>query len=252
MLRRGNEHVAARTGPLPEPLVNAAASSVAELVSCLILTPAEVLKQNAQVVQGRNAGGAGPAFDGGATRAALKRFHHPGQLWRGYTALAARNLPFTALHFPLFEHIKQRLLERRSDERKAAESLVERGLITGVSAGTAGTVAAVVTTPIDVVKTRIMLDAGSDDAKDGGRVVEKAEAAKMRRAEFVSAKGRPGTLAVGREVFRVDGVRGLFRGGLLRGAWTFLGSGLYLGIYESGRAYLERRRQHPATGPPIA
>ena len=35
-----------------------------------------------------------------------------------------------------------------------------------------------------------------------------------------------------------SGVKGLFRGGLLRAAWTALGSGLYLGVYESGKDYL--------------
>ncbi len=37
-------------------------------------------------------------------------------------------------------------------------------------------------------------------------------------------------------------MRGLFRGGLLRGLWTAVGAGLYLGIYESGRKYLEDKR----------
>ena len=45
-----------------------------------------------------------------------------------------------------------------------------------------------------------------------------------------------------REVFRAEGLRGLFRGGALRAVWTAVGSGLYLGVYETGRAYLEGRR----------
>ena len=219
-------------------------------MSCLILTPAEVLKQNAQVVRRGAGAGAGRAFDGGATRAALRRFDRPGQLWRGYTALAARNLPFTALHFPLFEHLKQRALERRSVESKTADSLLERGVITGGAAGAAGALAAVVTTPIDVVKTRIMLAAGSGEVEEAG-ATKGAAAVEMRRAEAASARGRPGPLAVGREVFRVEGIAGIFRGGALRGAWTFLGSGLYLAIYESSRTYLERRRESPSHGEPM-
>lgn len=51
-----------------------------------------------------------------------------------------------------------------------------------------------------------------------------------------------GGWAVGREVWRSEGMRGLFRGGALRSLWTAVGSGLYLGAYESGRRYLEERR----------
>jgi len=35
-----------------------------------------------------------------------------------------------------------------------------------------------------------------------------------------------------------SGVKGLFRDGSLRAAWTALGSGLYLGVYESGGVWL--------------
>ena len=198
--------------------------------------------------------GGGALFDAGATRTALRRFNSPSQLWRGYTALAARNLPFTAMHFPMFEHLKKMLLARRPSHRKEADALLERGIITGVAAGAAGSVAAVTTTPIDVIKTRIMLAAGQSQGDGPGQDGKKnAAAVEMERADAPSRakKGQPSTLAVGREVFRVEGVRGLFRGGALRGAWTALGSGLYLAVYESGRAWLERRRQAHADGSSI-
>jgi solute carrier family 25 (mitochondrial S-adenosylmethionine transporter), member 26 len=40
-----------------------------------------------------------------------------------------------------------------------------------------------------------------------------------------------------------SGVKGLFRGGTLRAAWTALSSGLYLGVYESGRVWLGDQRR---------
>ena len=127
-------------------------------------------------------------------------------------------------------------------------------MVTAVSAGAAGSVAAVVTTPIDVVKTRIMLSASDDgertttinektkDASSGG--IRSAEGALTadQKARLAARRGRAGGFAVGREVLRTEGVRGLFRGGALRGLWTALGSGLYLGVYESGRKHLENRR----------
>lgn len=126
-------------------------------------------------------------------------------------------------------------------------SLWETGLITAISAGTAGAVAAVATTPIDVVKTRIML-AASENGEVRERAVKEVQAqgrnpkAEIERAQQAARSGRAGGIAVGGEIWRTEGLKGLFRGGLLRALWTALGSGLYLGVYESGRKYLKRRR----------
>jgi hypothetical protein len=43
----------------------------------------------------------------------------------------------------------------------------------------------------------------------------------------------------------------LFRGALLRAGWTSIGSGLYLGCYESGRHYLEKNRRDAKEGDPL-
>ncbi|MCJ1405698.1 hypothetical protein MMC11_008927 [Xylographa trunciseda] len=230
----------------PTPFIHSVASSVAELVSCFILTPAEVLKQNAQMVQ-KSASASTQAFDANATIQALRRFKKPSQLWRGYTTLAARNLPFTAMQFPMFEHLKQAILSYRQQHGIDRGTLLEKGMITAVAAGTAGSIAAVITTPVDVVKTRIMLSAAGDE---DGKFGEAKQALKQIEAQGVDGDaelkrkktGRSGGFAVGRKILREEGVKALFRGGTLRAVWTALGSGLYLGVYETGRTYLEARR----------
>ena len=220
---------------LPKPAIHAAASAGAELVSCAILTPAEVLKQNAQMLSSK-----------GSRRSTslevLKQFQkNPSQLWRGYTALAARNLPFTGLQFPAFEYLKGNFMKRWKDRNggKPVDGIFERAGITAASAAIAGSGAAWITTPIDVVKTRIMLAAASGD--DGVKADPKS-----RPTNFL-LQGVQGTrksgFTVAKEVLKTDGVRGLFRGALMRASWTSIGSGLYLSCYEGGRHYLEKKRR---------
>jgi solute carrier family 25 S-adenosylmethionine transporter 26 len=186
------------------------------------------------------------AFQPSVTLQALKQFQKPSQLWRGYTALAARNLPFTAMQFPMFEHLQGSIKQYRKRSRAFTGGLLETALTTAVSAGSAGSLAAVITTPVDVVKTRIMLSAADERSEAAAKKeVEKAQKQGQSLDTLVSTKGvtKKSGLTVAREVMRESGVKGLFRGGTLRAAWTALGSGLYLGVYESGKVWLGDQHQ---------
>ena len=120
------------------------------------------------------------------------------------------------------------------------ETLAESRLVTAVSAGTAGAIAAVTTTPVDVVKTRVVLAAtenaaseasaskpersGSDGLVDAfGKTVRSGEegvvsaAATLDPLASSEKKGRKSAIAIGREIVAGKGVKGLWRGGALRG-----------------------------------
>jgi solute carrier family 25 (mitochondrial S-adenosylmethionine transporter), member 26 len=215
---------------LPQPLVYSAASAVAEMSSCLVLTPAEVIKQNAQMVET----GSSAKHSGSRTSTSMLALRQLGagglgstmrKLSSGYTAMVARNLPFTALQFPIFEYVRNHAWDRRRRaDQGGRRSLWETGLVTGTSAGFAGSIAAVVTTPMDVVKTRMMLSGGEGEAEGGG------DAKKQRSSGY----------AVARRVYAEKGLPGLFRGAILRAVWTAVGSGLYLGMYEVSKVWLTR------------
>ncbi|KAH8912295.1 mitochondrial carrier [Coniochaeta sp. PMI_546] len=205
----------------------------------------------------------GGAHTGSTSLKALRMLRHSEggalrRLWSGYTALAARNLPFTAMQFPMFEYLRGKLWAWRAKKdsgaaaarsgsrdgedlqekvqasearsRSTGSILLETGVVNGFSAGLSGSIAAVITTPSDVVKTRMMLFQKKDNA-DPLRAVggEVAQHDPHRRA---------GGLQVAKQVFQERGVRGLFRGGALRAVWTFVGSGLYLGTYEVCKVWL--------------
>lgn len=212
-----------------------------------------MIKQNAQMVDNSNADK--PRVN--ATLQTMKRFQsNPLALWRGYTALAGRNLPMTAIQFPMFERIRDSIKRYRNEKGTRTGTIYESGLITAISAGSAGSVAAVITTPVDVVKTRIMLAAAESAAADQKPTQSKdalvdatgqtIQAAKESLKEKVKNVTKPvsdkGSIQIAKEIMAESGVKGLFRGGALRGVWTLMGAGLYLGVYESGRIYLAGRR----------
>jgi hypothetical protein len=132
-------------------------------------------------------------------------------------------------------------------------------MTTALSAGLGGSVAAVVTTPIDVVKTRIMLAAAEGGKDDGTKIGNLPQSVNEAKDAVVDATGKTVESAkksvknvvnmkqstsfqIGNEIYQQHGVKGLFRGGALRGVWTMIGAALYLGVYESGRIYLAQRR----------
>ncbi|GAO18503.1 hypothetical protein UVI_02054460 [Ustilaginoidea virens] len=231
-----SKSVIGRASPLHQPLVHASASAVAEMASCLVLAPAEVVKQNAQMMHGARhvrdkAAGASTSLRAFRQLAAKDA---PRKLLTGYTALVARNLPFTALQFPIFEHVRRRAWawERRKlhGRKDRPAGVLETGLVAGGSAAVAGAVAALITTPSDVVKTRMMLMAGSGGVGAPGR----------------NASGHDadlGAWSVSRRVYQERGIRGFFRGGLFRSGWTALGSSLYLGTYDAAKLWLRRRKK---------
>ncbi|KAI1115291.1 mitochondrial carrier domain-containing protein [Nemania sp. NC0429] len=254
----------AHVGGIPQPLVHSCASAIAECASCLVLTPSEVVKQNAQMLQQQQQRGGGGGGGGGSD--ARTRFHASSsaslqalrqlgsgadagrRLLSGYTALVARNLPFTAIQFPIFEFVRARVWRRRegggSGEGKGEgerRSLLETGVVTGTSAGLAGSFAALITTPMDVVKTRMMLAAGGGEQQQPHHVRRRGGREEMREAGGGAHAYRSrGGLAVAREVVAERGVAGLFRGAVLRAVWTAVGSGLYLGMYEVAKTWLTR------------
>lgn len=108
----------------------------------------------------------------------------------------------------------------------------------------AGSVAAVITTPIDVVKTRIMLSAGEDSPQQQQQQQQKQQNQQLPPSAPKRDARKPGAWAVGRDIYYQEGIKGLFSGGALRAGWTAIGLGLYLGAYEGGRFYLENRRKN--------
>jgi hypothetical protein len=68
-------------------------------------------------------------------------------MWRGYTATLLRDAPFSAIYWSLYETI-QDFLQQKNEKRK----LKQLGIDFAAGA-TAGSVASILTNPLDVIKT---------------------------------------------------------------------------------------------------
>jgi solute carrier family 25 S-adenosylmethionine transporter 26 len=102
---------------------------IADLIGSVLLCPCEVIKQNMQL--GRFT----------SVYSAVQTLRFAG-LYKGYSSLLLRDLPFRVIQLPLYDTLKD----------KYGTSLYNSCFI----GATAGMVAAAITTPTDVIKTQMM------------------------------------------------------------------------------------------------
>lgn len=222
----GNSNSSSSTGGGSQgPAVHMLAASAGEIAACAVRVPTEVVKQRAQAGQ-----------HGGSSLSSLKHILSLRrtiglagvwrELYRGWSITVFREVPFTVIQFPLWEALKAFGRERR--ERTGAGlfgDLTKTGvdevgaLESGLYGSLAGAVAAGVTTPLDVLKTRVMLSA--------------------ERRGFYS-------LAV--EILRDHGVRPFFAGIGPRVMWISIGGAIFLGSYQWAVNALQGRHREVLLG----
>lgn len=185
------------------------AASLGEIAACAVRVPTEVIKQRAQA--GQHGGSSLSSL-----RAILSLRETVGaagvwrELYRGWSITILREVPFTIIQFPVWEALK------KYSRRRQGLDLVGKGQ--DVSAGesavygsVAGAVAAGITTPLDVLKTRVMLSSQ-----------------KMKLADVVLS------------LLRQHGIRSFFAGIGPRVAWISVGGAVFLGSYQWAVNVLER------------
>ena len=133
-------------------------------------------------------------------------------LWRGLPPTLWRDVPFSALYWMGYEQLKQRL--------EATQSNVMSDLqITFVAGALSGMIAAGLTTPFDVAKTRRQVDAG------------------RANPTFVDAR----VPAILKQIYQQDGLRGLFRGIVPRVAKIGPSCAIMISSYEMGKVFFSKK-----------
>ncbi|KAJ0336838.1 hypothetical protein COL922a_007465 [Colletotrichum nupharicola] len=190
-----------------DPVSHMLAASLGEVAACAIRVPTEVVKQRAQA--GQHGGSSAAALRGilslYSTSAGLGGVWR--ELYRGWGITVLREVPFTIIQFPLWERLKRWGRERKQNKNwkldgKQTEyevSAVESALYGSV----AGAAAAGITTPLDVLKTRVMLSKEKEKVGD-----------------------------VLRDIYRQHGIRPFFAGIGPRVMWISIGGAIFLGSYQ--------------------
>ncbi|KAI0033747.1 S-adenosylmethionine transporter [Vararia minispora EC-137] len=182
-----------------EPIKHMLAASAGEVGACLIRVPTEVVKTRSQT----SSYGTAATSSLSAARLLWKTEGLSG-FYRGFGVTVMREIPFTSLQFPLYELFKRRLSLALYDGPGKLHAYQA-----AVCGSVAGGIAAAATTPLDVLKTRIMLD--------------------MRSPTHAAY---PSLWARARDIYLKEGVGALFAGVVPRTLWISAGGAVFLGVYE--------------------
>jgi hypothetical protein len=237
-----------------------------DLAAAPSYVPSEVLKTRLQL-QGRYNN---PYFNSGynyrsttdAVRMIIKNEGFSA-LFHGYKATLWRDLPFSALQFTFYE--------KERDFAKSYMGSSNIGLLLEIAtAASAGGAAGVITTPLDVVKTRIQVqqpglpDASKYPAKPAITPTSSSRHTSPSRSTTthtsqnrpISTSGPSTTLKAHgaatldtssvytglKIIYKTEGFAGWFRGVGPRFVWTSVQSGTMLVLYQTLLRYFE---QHP-------
>mmetsp|Transcript_7647 Transcript_7647/g.10895 ORF Transcript_7647/g.10895 Transcript_7647/m.10895 type:complete len:303 (+) Transcript_7647:75-983(+) len=177
-----------------------------EAAACLVRVPTEVLKTKMQT-QAEGAQSVASTF-----RLVLAETHgsflssFTGGLYRGYGITLMREVPFAAIQFPLYEGFKTAWGNRQQSPVSPVQA--------AACGSFSGAIAAACTTPLDVVKTRLML--GAD--KNGVPYRHAVDVFQRTVAE--------------------EGAGALLSGIQPRVFWISLGGFVFFGAYEGFRTVL--------------
>ncbi|KAG5445504.1 S-adenosylmethionine carrier protein [Clonorchis sinensis] len=192
---------------MPPIFSSVSAACLAEVAACVVRVPCEVLKQRAQN---------SPHLTMRVIFSRALNTEGVFGLYRGYLSTALREIPFSFIQFPIWEHLK--LLTIRWNQRHQPQGQPVSGFAnphelhfwqSALCGSLSGAIAGALTTPLDVAKTRIMLAEAHTPLASGN---------------IVTAL---------KTVFRELGLRGLFSGIVPRVSYLALGGAIFLGMYDT-------------------
>ncbi|XP_008783808.2 mitochondrial carrier protein MTM1 isoform X2 [Phoenix dactylifera] len=224
ILRNWIEEFTTHSSPNLTPYAPLVAGSISRSLACLACSPIELARTRMQAFKESRTGARPP----GMWRTLLgvlsphRSTNYIGNLqgyrvlWTGVGAQLARDVPFSAICWSTLEPTRRSLLGLVGEEGNAA-SVLGANFLAGF---VAGSLAAAATCPLDVAKTRCQIE------KDPAKVL------KMTTRQ---------TLA---EIWRKEGVKGLFTGVRPRVGRAGPSVGIVVSFYEIVKHVLHRRHSN--------
>lgn len=199
------------------------AGALGDAVGSIVRVPAEVINKKLQLGMSKDFGG--------ALKEIFLQSSGRASLWNAWGSVLLRDVPFGGIQIMLYELGKD-LLQRNISAIPAF--IPSSGLPADILVGSiVGAFTAFITTPADVLVTRIAMASGKNDSS----VAEEEE-------EAILVKARNNNSAWGHveAICKTEGIAGFFSGSIQRAAYYFVLSALFFGLYES----TSRLAQQPA------
>lgn len=205
-------------GDVSAPLV---AGSVARTIAATLIAPLELVRTQHQAAK---RGKSGSMID------SIQKNSHPSHgglrsLWRGLGPTLWRDVPFSGLYWLGYEQLRALLAKPGVQETQAMGAF--KSFVAGACSGM---MAAVLTHPFDVAKTRaqvLILASHSSKAAASGSAVARSSA--------------PSTAALLREIMRTEGLQGLYAGVFPRLTKVAPSCAIMISAYEAGKELYRRQ-----------
>ena len=194
------------------------AGTTARGLAVLITSPLERYRTRAQAFAAQGSGASSPP------RQSLPK------LWKGTVATLLRDVPFSGIYWVVTEAARRRLREAQGGGQGGVAELAYVNLLSGTIGGT---VAASITTPLDVVKTRIQTDIMQDEAKG-------SSTSRSQRVLFSRDRGVRQVAAVMQRIATEEGAARLFDGAAARAARAAPSCAIVLTSYEILKAIMAK------------
>lgn len=191
---------------IPEPMIHMSAASCGEVAACLVRVPTEVVKQRMQT-------GMYSSFR--ETVSSTYKSQGLMGFYQGFGTTIMREIPFAFIQFPIYEALKvsvKKIKERNGSTLYSIES--------ACCGSFSGGIAAALTTPLDVIKTRLMLGADSHGVQYRGFV----DTFQRLCAEGAGKAHGPKSVFGSYSIF--------FSGVQPRVMWISIGGFVFFGAYE--------------------
>lgn len=176
-------------------IINFVCAAGAMIACSITLVPGEVIKTRLQ---------AGTALSLAETIKQLLKSKGFKGLYAGYCATLVRDVPYTILELGLYENVKKFIKTLKKGDIKESRLTQKDELL---AAAFTGGVAAFLTTPLDVIQTKLIIQVGTG----------------------IKYKG---VFDAFTSIYQADGIGPLFYGAGARVAWLIPFTTIYLGIYE--------------------